>query len=257
MPAISKSKTKKTPNDTSVKTKNNSNMQTKKNIEMLKKKPITNSKNNAKKTVVTSKPTKTNSTSDSESSVKNESSIKIIKPPHIVEHLKIPTITTKKSIPYTPQYKSILDSETNDHVDNDTIDSPSFKLGYSDQELLEFQELILRKLDDTKGELAYIQNILSHQEKNSDADNNSRTLSNDDSNVTLESEQLRYWANRHVAFINNLEKALIRIENKTYGICRVTGKLIDKARLRAVPHATLSIEAKEGLSNADNQQTSD
>jgi RNA polymerase-binding transcription factor DksA len=62
----------------------------------------------------------------------------------------------------------------------------------------------------------------------------------------MEREQLSQMASRQITFIDHLEKALMRIENQTYGICRVTGKLIDKARLRAVPHATLSIEAKMG-----------
>ena len=65
----------------------------------------------------------------------------------------------------------------------------------------------------------------------------------------MEREQLGQMASRQVQYIDHLEKALIRIENKTYGVCRVTGKLIDKARLRAVPHATLSLEAKLGLHN--------
>ena len=66
----------------------------------------------------------------------------------------------------------------------------------------------------------------------------------EDGSGAMEREQLSQLASRQIQFISHLEKALIRIENKTYGVCRVTGKLIDKARLRAVPHATLSIEAK-------------
>ncbi|MCY1562600.1 RNA polymerase-binding transcription factor DksA [compost metagenome] len=69
----------------------------------------------------------------------------------------------------------------------------------------------------------------------------------EDGSGAMEKEQLSLMAARQIQFINNLEKALVRIENKTYGICRETGKLIDKARLRAVPHATLSIEAKNSM----------
>ena len=74
----------------------------------------------------------------------------------------------------------------------------------------------------------------------------------EDGSGAMEREQLVQLASRQIQFMNHLEKALIRIENKTYGICRVTGKLIEKARLRAVPHATLSIEAKKMMSAKQN-----
>ena len=69
----------------------------------------------------------------------------------------------------------------------------------------------------------------------------------EDGTVSMEREQMSQMVSRQISFIDNLKKALIRIENKTYGVCRVTGRLIDKARLRAVPHATLSLEAKLGI----------
>ena len=72
-----------------------------------------------------------------------------------------------------------------------------------------------------------------------------RYMTMEDGSMSMEREQLAQMASRQIQFIDHLEKANMRIENKTYGICRVTGKLIDKARLRAVPHATLSIEAKQ------------
>ena len=74
-----------------------------------------------------------------------------------------------------------------------------------------------------------------------------RYMTMEDGSLSMEREQLSQMASRQIDFIDKLEKALVRIENKTYGICRVTGKLIDKARLRAVPHATLSMEAKMGI----------
>lgn len=77
-----------------------------------------------------------------------------------------------------------------------------------------------------------------------------RYMTMDDGSISMEREQMSNMASRQITFIEHLEKALQRIENKTYGICRVTGKLIDKARLRAVPHATLSLEAKLGLVKA-------
>jgi RNA polymerase-binding transcription factor DksA len=75
-------------------------------------------------------------------------------------------------------------------------------------------------------------------------ESDNRYMTMEDGSISMEREQLSQMASRQITFIDHLEKAIMRIENKTYGICRVTGKLIDKARLRAVPHATLSIEAK-------------
>lgn len=79
-------------------------------------------------------------------------------------------------------------------------------------------------------------------------DSDSRYMTMEDGSLSMEREQLSQMASRQIDFIEKLEKALMRIENKTYGICRVTGRLIDKARLKAVPHATLSMEAKMGMS---------
>ena len=78
----------------------------------------------------------------------------------------------------------------------------------------------------------------------STSQNDEKMISLDDGSITLEKESLNLYASRELKLIQNLEKALIRIENKTYGVCRETGKLIPAERLRAVPHATLSIEAK-------------
>jgi RNA polymerase-binding transcription factor DksA len=112
---------------------------------------------------------------------------------------------------------------------------------YSDEELNEFKELILGRLDVARKELEYLQGQMRGKEDNS----TERHLTIEDGSAAMELEQLGQLASRQILFINNLEKALLRIQNKTYGICRETGKLIDKARLRAVPHATLSIEAKK------------
>jgi RNA polymerase-binding transcription factor DksA len=81
-----------------------------------------------------------------------------------------------------------------------------------------------------------------------------RYMTMEDGGMSMEREQLSQMASRQIQYIDHLEKAIIRIENKTYGICRVTGKLIDKARLRAVPHATLSLEAKLGLVKPSSDQ---
>ena len=115
---------------------------------------------------------------------------------------------------------------------------------YSDAELQEFRDLINRKLDAAKKELAYLQGLITRKDGSGDLDER-RYMTMEDGTMSMEREQLSQMASRQIQFIDHLEKAIMRIENKTYGVCRVTGKLIEKARLRAVPHATLSIEAKQ------------
>ena len=110
---------------------------------------------------------------------------------------------------------------------------------YSDAELEEFRDLITKKIAKAKKELGYY-NEQIHQLSESE----NRFSSLEDGSVTLEKENISQMAARQMKYIQHLENALIRIQNKTYGICRETGKLIPKDRLRAVPHATLSVEAK-------------
>lgn len=116
---------------------------------------------------------------------------------------------------------------------------------YSDEELNEFRELIGNRLESARKELSYQQGLITRKDEAGTEDTENRYMNMEDGSGAMEREQLAQLASRQIQFINHLEKALIRIENKTYGICRVTGNLIDKARLRAVPHATLSIEAKK------------
>ena len=116
---------------------------------------------------------------------------------------------------------------------------------YSDEELQEFRELISGKLEIARGELKYLQEQISRSSEMGD-DSDARFKGLEDGTSTSEREYLSQMASRQIQYIGHLEKAMIRIENKTYGICRETGKLISKERLRAVPHATLSIEAKQG-----------
>ncbi len=115
---------------------------------------------------------------------------------------------------------------------------------YSDAELQEFKELITAKLNSAKEELTLLANSLSTPNANGTDDTAGTFKTLEDGSATLEKEQINQLAARQKKFIENLEAALVRIENKTYGICRETGKLIQKERLRAVPHATLSMEAK-------------
>jgi len=151
----------------------------------------------------------------------------------------IPKTTTKSAVKYEPDFtKSILDANRAEAAQT----GPTQR--YSDSDLAEFKEIIMRKLDAAKKELNYLQGLITRKDEGGDMDD-ARYMTMEDGSVSMEREQLSQMASRQITFIDHLEKALMRIENKTYGICRVTGKLIDKARLRAVPHATLSIEAKQ------------
>ena len=150
----------------------------------------------------------------------------------------IPKTSTTNSVKYQPDFtKSVLDTPANQEQQGPTM-------RYSDAELMEFRELINKKLETAKKELAYLQGLITRRDDSGDLDEG-RYMTMEDGSMSMEREQLSQMASRQIQFIDHLEKALMRIENKTYGVCRVTGKLIDKARLRAVPHATLSIEAKQ------------
>jgi RNA polymerase-binding transcription factor DksA len=152
----------------------------------------------------------------------------------------IPKTTIKSAVKYEPEFtKSVLDSPVYEH------NGPTQR--YPDADLTEFREIITKKLDAAKKELAYLQGLITRRDEGGDMDE-ARYMTMEDGSVSMEREQLSQMASRQITFIDHLEKAMMRIENKTYGICRVTGKLIDKARLRAVPHATLSIEAKQMMS---------
>ena len=118
------------------------------------------------------------------------------------------------------------------------------KTRYSDSELKEFKDIITEKIRVAKEELAALTQSLSSTNSNGTDDTAGTFKTLEDGSATLEKEQINQLAARQKKFIEGLEAALVRIENKTYGICRVTGKLIPKERLRAVPHATLSMEAK-------------
>ena len=118
------------------------------------------------------------------------------------------------------------------------------KTRYSDAELQEFKELLLDKLRSAKEELNSLASSLSTPNANGTDDTAGTYKTLEDGSATLEKESINQLAARQKKFIEQLEAALVRIENKTYGVCRETGKLIPKERLRAVPHTTLSMEAK-------------
>jgi RNA polymerase-binding transcription factor DksA len=159
-----------------------------------------------------------------------------VKPTRVV----MPEIKTKTIRKYEPDFtKSVLDTPMQDNS------GPTQR--YSDSDLAEFRELINKKLDAAKKELNYLQGLITRKDEMGGDESDNRYMTMEDGSISMEREQLSQMASRQITFIDHLEKAIMRIENKTYGICRVTGKLIDKARLRAVPHATLSIEAKQTM----------
>lgn len=115
---------------------------------------------------------------------------------------------------------------------------------YSDSELAEFKELILKKLDKAQKDYEIYRSSITHEDGNDTQDTSPTFKVLEEGAATLSKEEAGKLAQRQLKFIQYLQAALVRIENKTYGICRETGKLISKERLRAVPHATLSIDAK-------------
>lgn len=118
------------------------------------------------------------------------------------------------------------------------------EIRYSDTDLQEFQLLIEEKLVVARENYEELQRALSHQDDNTTDDTSPTFKMMEDGSETMSREETAQLASRQEKFIRNLENALLRIRNKTYGVCRVSGKLIPKERLRLVPHATMSIEAK-------------
>lgn len=118
------------------------------------------------------------------------------------------------------------------------------KTRYSDADLEEFKAIIDAKLDEARKDLEMLSSTMSHKDDHGTDDTSPTFKLMEDGSDVLSREETAQLALRQQKFVKHLEDALIRIENKTYGICRVTGKLIQKERLKVVPHATLSIEAK-------------
>jgi RNA polymerase-binding transcription factor DksA len=197
-------------------------------------KPSTVIKKTTNKPTAPEKPVKVGSAKVASKAVTKQEKATPAKP------LVLPKMSTKTAKPYNPDFtKSVLDPAA--QANNN---GPSMR--YSDGELNEFRELIQRKLDTAKKELGYLQGLITRKDEMGGDETDNRYMTMEDGSLSMEREQLSQMASRQITFIDHLEKATMRIENKTYGICRVTGKLIEKARLRAVPHATLSMEAKMG-----------
>ena len=119
------------------------------------------------------------------------------------------------------------------------------KLRYTDEELAEFKQIIIEKLEKAKQDYELLKSAITHSESNDTEDTSPTFKVLEEGAATLSKEEAGRLAQRQLKFIQHLQAALVRVENKTYGICRVSGKLIPKERLRAVPHATLSIDAKQ------------
>ena len=119
------------------------------------------------------------------------------------------------------------------------------KLQYNDKELAEFKLLIDSKLEEANADLKDLKSSLSHSDDHGTDDTSPSFKIMEDGSTTLTREEIAQLAARQEKFVQHLENALVRIRNKSYGICRITGKLIPKERLKSVPHATLTIEAKE------------
>lgn len=133
-------------------------------------------------------------------------------------------------------------------IKDNAVSAETTKVRYSDEELEEFRTIIDDMLDKARKEYNTLRRVIMHNGSNDIEDTTpSFKTVEDDGAYQLSKEEASQLAQRQYKFIQNLEAALVRIENKTYGICRETGKLIPKERLRLVPHATLTVEAKEML----------
>ena len=127
---------------------------------------------------------------------------------------------------------------------NSLVMKKSVSKRYSDTELVKFKKIILKKIESAQQDLTLLKDSYSNASSNGTDDTYSSFKSFEEGSQTLSKESNTMLAARQEKFIRDLQNALVRVENKTYGICRETGKLISKKRLVLVPHATLSIEAK-------------
>jgi RNA polymerase-binding transcription factor DksA len=149
-------------------------------------------------------------------------------------------LVTQRVAPVRPMPAPVVKKQVS------TLESAD-KLRYSDDELLEFKELIMKKLDEARKDYDLLKQTLANTDNNGTDDTSPSFKMIEDGSETLSREETAQLAARQEKFIKHLEDAQLRIRNKTYGICRVTGRLISKERLRLVPHATLSIEAKQQM----------
>jgi len=135
-------------------------------------------------------------------------------------------------------------TNTGKEIEKEITSKLADKIRYTDKELQEFREIIIKKLEEARNDLALLTEAYTTKNDHDTNDTSPTFKVLEEGSNVLSKEENSQLANRQQKFIRDLETALIRIENKTYGICRITGKLIPKERLKIVPHATMSIEAK-------------
>ena len=175
-------------------------------------------------------PKKAKKVSKKETPVAKKKEFKPISPKPAPAQLNIFPILTQRPIAHKPAKSTTV---------------PDNKTRYSDEELKEFQTLIIGKLDKARDEFKILKETLNrNNDEGTDSTSGGNTKVLEDGAETAEKENMSQLAARQLKYITNLENALVRIKNGTYGICSVTGKLISKERLIAVPHTTQSIEAK-------------
>jgi RNA polymerase-binding transcription factor DksA len=167
------------------------------------------------------------------------------KPAPIAKKKEVKPITPVKPAPSQLNIFPILSQRPIAHKPAKSSAVPDNKTRYSDEELKEFQTLIIGKLDKAREEFKILKETLNrNNDEGTDSTSGGNTKVLEDGAETAEKENMSQLAARQLKYITNLENALVRIKNGTYGICSVTGKLISKERLIAVPHTTQSIEAK-------------
>ena len=158
-----------------------------------------------------------------------------------IKEVKVPKITAKGSVPYQPGYVS-MEKRKDVEKSTDTL------IRYTDTELAEFKEVVLKKLDELKNQVAYYKDQMRHTGAFGGDIDDARYMTMEDGTVSMERELLASKVSQNIGVIQKLEYALMRIENKTYGICRITGTKIPKERLMSVPHTTTTVSAKENES---------
>jgi RNA polymerase-binding transcription factor DksA len=167
----------------------------------------------------------------------------VIKKKAVAKEIVAKKIESKKVVNKKPESKKVVMKETPKVTVKETQET-SEKIRYNDKELLEFKNIILKKLEEARRDLILLTEAYTTKNDNDTNDTSPTFKVLEEGSNVLSKEENSQLAARQQKFIRDLESALLRIENKTYGICRVTGKLIPKERLLVVPHATMSIEAK-------------
>lgn len=188
------------------------------------------------------KPVKKTSTKSASAKVSKAAVVK--KSVKEVKHSAKPVVKPTAKIMPLVQGKDVVKPIVKSTIQPAKKKETELRTRYKDDELEEFRLLILEKLEAAKKELKYLQDQINRKGDNGTDDTENKFASSDDGSSSMEREYLNQMAARQIMYMDHLDKALVRIQNKTYGICRVTGKLIEKERLKSVPHATLSMQAK-------------